>query len=198
MERGNYRVSIIEFPAHWEPVTLDDSPDDLRCVEDIGRHETIESALSQVVEFNREATEVGSPRWAVVFEAPSRGRANFRVCTPLTYRLVHIQWPEGWTPSSPLDVPDSAWHNQSDATVEYGFDEAVDAVRSMNEAHMLEPACQRWTLLVAIECEPLYTSTYCDHLGTETSMSVRRLHVVKPTNGSAISFRRFTTVRTVN
>lgn len=196
MERGLYRVSVVELPPEWEPASFDDSPGDLRCVEDIGRHDTIEAALAQVIEFNRENAEVGTPRWAVAFEAPSRGRSAYRVCTPLSYRLVHIHWPEGWEPKSPLDVPDCAWRDQSDTSMEYEFDAAVEAVRSLNEAHMLEPSCERWTLLVAIECEPLHTSTFCDYLGTETSLTVRRLHVIRPSENSGPN-RLFTTVRTL-
>ncbi|MBX7167424.1 MAG: hypothetical protein K1X74_13930 [Pirellulales bacterium] len=189
----NYRVSIVECPDGWEPNSLDDSPGGLRCIEDIGSHDAIEEALEQVIAFNRGEIDDGPKRWAVVFEPPVRGRSHYRVCTPLTYRLVHIHWPEGWQPESPLDVPTCSWRDQSDTSGEYGFDEAIEAARSLNEAHLLEPSFERWTMVVAIECEPLHTSIYCDHLGTETSTTVRRLHVVRPNTGSRDKL--FTTVR---
>ncbi len=194
MSQGGYRVSVVLRPDGWEAASLDDSPDELRCLDDIGTHDKLEDAVEQVLDFNRQAVSEGSEHWAVAFETPPRGRSSFRVCTPLTYRLVHVHWPDGWEPKEPLDVPPSAWREQSDTQQEFSFDEALDALRSLNEAHMAEPTSQRWSIMVAVECEPLHTSTYCDHLGTETSISVRRLHVVRPL-GDGDSHRLFQTVR---
>lgn len=185
MTQGGYRVSLVQYPDGWEPVSLDDSPDGLRCTEDIGVHDTLEDALEQVLDFNMESIEGDRSKWAVIFETPVRGRQNFRVCTPLTYRIIHIHWPEGWAPNSPVDVPDCEWHDQSDTNAEFTFDEALDTLKSLNEVHLMEPSSERWSIMVAVECEPVHTSMYCDHLGTETSMTVRRLHIVRPVDSSS-------------
>lgn len=180
MSQGGYRVSLVQFPENWEPASLDDSPDGLRCIDDLSSYDLLEDALEQVLDFNRESIEGDRSKWAVIFETPVRGRLNFRVCTPLSYRIVHIHWPDGWTPESPFDVPDCQWHDQSDSNTEFAFDEGIEALRSLNEAHLMEPNSGRWSIMVAVECEPVHTSLYCDHLGTETSMTVRRLHMIKP------------------
>ncbi len=184
MSQGGYRVSLVQFPEGWDPGSLDDSPDGLRCTEDIGHHDFLEDALEQVLEFNEQAVEGDRTKWAVIFESPVRGRSNFRVCTPLSYRIVHIHWPQGWTPESPLDVPNCEWHDQSDSNTEFTFDEGLEALTSLNEAHLMEPSCERWSIMVVVECEPVHTSMYCDHLGTETSMTVRRLHVIRPADSN--------------
>ncbi len=180
MSQGSFRVSLVEFPEDWEPGSLDDSPDGLRCTEDIGHHDLLEDALEQSLDFNEQSIHGDRSKWAVIFETPVRGRLNFRVCTPLSYRIVHVHWPQEWTPESPLDVPDCAWRDQSDSNAEFTFDEGLDALKSLNEAHLMEPSCERWSIMVAVECEPVHTSMYCDHLGTETTMTVRRLHVIRP------------------
>ena len=50
-------------------------------------------------------------RWAVVVEPGSTGRVwpAARLCTPLTYKVTAIWWPDGWEPDSPLDVPNCVW-----------------------------------------------------------------------------------------
>jgi len=184
MSQSGFRVSLVQFPDDWEPGSLDDSPDGLRCTDDLATYDLLEDALEQTLDFNRESIEGERSKWAVIFETPVRGRLNFRVCTPLSYRIVHVHWPEGWKPESPFDVPDCEWQDHSESSAEFSFDEAVEALRSLNEAHRMEPSSERWSIMVAVECEPVHTSVYSDHLGTETSMTVRRLHVVKPIDAS--------------
>jgi len=194
MSQAGYRVSLVQFPEDWEPGSLDDSPDGLRCTEDIGQHVLLEDALEQALDFNELSVEGERSKWAVIFESPVRGRLNFRVCTPLSYRIVHIHWPEGWSPQSPFEIPDCTWRDQSDSSNEFTFDEAFDALKSLNEAHLMEPSCERWSIMLAIECEPIHTSMYCDHLGTETTMTVRRLHVIRPVADSNQGHRLFATM----
>jgi len=70
MSQGSFRVSLVEFPEDWEPGSLDDSPDGLRCTEDIGHHDLLEDALEQSLDFNEQSIHGDRSKWAVIFETP--------------------------------------------------------------------------------------------------------------------------------
>src|SRR5574340_651143 len=110
-----YQVAIISRPRDWEPECLDDVPLELGGpVEVLDESDDLMSAVGRAIEHNGDAQAEEQGRWAVVIEPGTLGRIwpAARLCTPLTYKVTAIWWPEGWEPASPLDVPHCVWHTQ--------------------------------------------------------------------------------------
>jgi hypothetical protein len=175
-----YQVSIIERPADWEPQCPDDVPPEpgapLKVLEEF---EDAFQAVRRVIEQN----QTGDPgEWAVAVEpgCPGKTWRNARLCTPLSYKVTTIWWPEGWEPGSPLDVPNCVWRAQGETDRErLTYQQAVTMARALNQQSMNHAAAM-WYVVIAVENEPVSQTVSYDPAGTETTVEVRRLHVVRP------------------
>ncbi len=183
---AKYQVSIIERPAQWQPPQPDAVPAEpgkpLRSLAD---HDSLFAAVRQAIEFNQEQRRESDRHWAVVVEPGAHGRTwrNARLCTPLRYRVVGIWWPGGWEPASPLDVPNCVWRAQGESEGQpTTYARALAIVRGLNQQSM-DRASPLWYVIVAVENEPLSQTVSFDPAGTETTVQVRKLHVIRPDEG---------------
>ncbi len=65
-----------------------------------------------------------------------------------------------------------------------GFQQALGVLRGLNQQSM-DYQNTVWYVAVAVENEPLSKTVSYDPAGTETTVLVRRLHVVRPEEGGA-------------
>jgi hypothetical protein len=104
--------------------------------------------------------------------------------TPLVYKVTAIWWPTGWEPQSPLDVPNCVWRAQGqidDRRLTYP--QAVATVVGLNQQSMAQDAVM-WYVILAVENEPISQTVSYDPSGTETTVEIRRLHVIRPEEGA--------------
>ncbi len=183
---AKYQVSIIEFPPQWEPQRADDVPAQPGTpLEVLATEEEIFDAVKKAIDFNETARREKSPRWAVVVEPGCLGQtwAGARLCTPLVYKVTAIWWPAGWEPQSPLDVPNCVWKAQGESDhEEMDYPQALATVRALNR-QSLDQAGTMWYVVIAVENEPISRSVSYDPSGTETTVAIRRLHVVRSEEG---------------
>jgi hypothetical protein len=113
-----------------------------------------------------------------------RSSLRARLCTPLAYKVAALWWPTGWEPQSPLDVPNCAWKAHGDPDPKpLSYAQATAIVRGLNEQGMTHAGAM-WYVVIAVENEPVLQTISHDASGTETTVEVRRLHVVRPEEGS--------------
>jgi len=181
---GKYQVSLIECPQDWEPGGPDDVPPQPGpLLETLAEKEDLFPAVREAIQHNQKAQEEKGDRWAVVVEPGSLGRTwrGARLCTPVSYKVTAIWWPQGWEPQSPLDVPHCVWKAQGDigGREPLSYRRALATVRSLNRQCMTQ-AASMWYVLMAVENEPVSHTISYDPAGAETTVEVRRLHVVRP------------------
>src|SRR3989304_4226421 len=102
-----YQAAIISRPIGWQPECPDDVPLELAGpVAVLGEWDDLFEAVTRAIQHNESPEAERRGRWAVVVEPGSLGRVwpAARLCTPLTYKVMAIWWPDGWEPNSPLDV----------------------------------------------------------------------------------------------
>ena len=178
---GKYQVSLIERPADWQPKGPDDAPPKLgKPVSILATMSDFFDAVRKAIEHNESAEQAGA-KWAVVVEPGSLGRIwpGARLCTPLAYKVAAIWWPTGWEPESPLDVPNCVWKAQGEPTDHLvSYQEAMATVQSLNHQGMSQ-AAPRWYVVMAIENEPISHTVSLDPSGTETTVKVRKVHLVR-------------------
>lgn len=183
---ATYQVSVIERPAGWEPTSPDDAPQSpARPLEVLQESETLFEAVRQAIAYNQADARKQDQRWAVVVQPGSFGRLwrNARLCTPLAYKVAGIWWPDGWEPQSPLDVPNCVWRTQGEVTDQrLSYPQAQAMIQGLNQ-QCLDRLSPIWYVLVAVENEPISQTVSYDPAGTETTVAVRRLHVVRPEEG---------------
>lgn len=180
-----YRVAVVERPAGWQPQGLDEAPPQFTGQTTASETGDLFVAVRQAVEQNQ-ARQPGDRHWTIVIEAHSRGRLlkSGRLCTPITYKVAAVWRPEGWEPTSPLDVPNCLWQAQGESAAEaLPYAQAVQTIRSLNQQSM-DWAGPMWYVLLAVEHEPVAETVAYDPAGTETTTRVRRLHVVCPESGT--------------
>ncbi len=179
----SYQVALIEVPPGWAP----DSPDDVpaepgKVLETAGQFDGLFPALRRAIELNEGSQRGHTGRWAVVTEPGSIGRVwrSARLCSPVRYKVTAIWWPPGWEPNSPFDVPNCAWRAQGDTGRQgLSYKRALATVRGLNRQAMAN-AGATWYVIVAVENEPISHTVSYDASGAETTVEVRRLHVVRP------------------
>ena len=180
---GKYQVSLIECPQDWEPGGPDDVPPQPGpLLETLAEKEELFPAVREAIQHNQKAQEEKTGRWAVVVEPGSLGRTwrGARLCTPVSYKVTAIWWPQGWEPQSPLDVPNCVWKAQGEIGREHlSYRRALATVRSLNRQCMTA-ATSMWYVLMAVENEPVSHTISYDPAGAETTVEVRKLHVVRP------------------
>jgi len=192
---AKYQVLLIESPEGWQPASPDDVPPEPGPpVETLRETEELFAAVRRAVVYNEKAQRDQRKRWAVVVEPGSLGRTRVRarLCTPLSYKVAAIWWPTGWEPQSPSDVPKCAWKAPTAATrpgsegdidpKPLTYPQATAVVRGLNEQAMRH-AGRMWYVVIAVENEPVSQTVSHDASGTETSVEVRRMHVVRPEEG---------------
>jgi len=184
---ARYQVALIARPDGWTPATPDDVPaQPAALLEAVAEEDGLFAAVRRAIEHNQQAERAGGDRWAVVVEPGVLGRTwrSARLCTPLSYKVTAIWWPDGWEPSTPFDVPNCVWRAQGDIEREQmTYRRALATVRSLNR-QALDKAGPLWYVVVAVENEPVSKTVSYDPAGTETSVEVRRLHVVRCEQGS--------------
>ena len=99
---AKYQVAIIRRPENWKPECADDVPLDLSGpVGVLAESDDLFEAVSRAMEHNESGEARRRGRWAVVVEPGSVGRVwpAARLCTPITYVVTAIWWPDGWEPA---------------------------------------------------------------------------------------------------
>jgi hypothetical protein len=181
---AKYQVAIINRPADWTPECADDVPLELRGpVEVLCESDDLFETVSRAMEHNE--SDATQRRWAVVVEPGSTGRAwpNARLCTPITYKVAPIWWPDGWEPTSPLDVPNCVWQAQGPSGGQWiSYPQAEATALGLNRQCMDHPGTT-WHVVVAVENEAVSRIVSLDPTGTETTVEVRRMHVIRPEQG---------------
>lgn len=181
-----YQVAIIDRPKDWTPECADDVPLDLAGhVEVLCESEDVFAAVDRAIEHNQSAQAARRGRWAVVIEPGGAGRfwPGARLCTPMTYKATAVDWPDGWEPRSPLDVPNcvSQPRGQNDGQgSNCAHAEAI--VLGLNRQCIDHPG-RVWHLVVATENEPTSRTVSYDSAGAETTTEVRVMHVIRPQGG---------------
>ena len=181
---ARYQVAIVDRPEDWRPegwtTCRDSRPDPSRCSP---RRRTCSRRWSGPAGIMKVRT--ARRRWAVVIERAAAGRLwpGARLCTPVRYRVMAIEWPDGWEPDSPLDVPNCVWQAREptgEPMRDYGCAEA--AMLGLNRQCMDHPGAI-WHVVIAVENEPLSRSVSYEPDGTEITAEVRRIHVIRPAQG---------------
>lgn len=181
---ATYQVAIIQRPENWEPESADDVPLELQGpVEILMESDDLFAAVDRAMEYN-ESPEART-RWAVVIEPGAVGWVwpNARLCTPITYKVTAIWWPDGWEPNSPLDVPNCVWQTREPVGGEWlSYPRAEAAVLGLNRQCMEHPGLT-WHVVVAVENEAVARTVSYSAAGVETTMESRRMHVIRPMQG---------------
>ncbi|MDD4788980.1 MAG: hypothetical protein PHO07_17560 [Pirellulales bacterium] len=181
-----YEVSLIEFPSGWQPASPDDvPPSPARPTGVLAQTDDLFRAVRKAIEHNEATSEETERRWAVVVEPGCCGRiwSGARLCTPLRYKVATIWWPTGWEPNSPLDVPNCVWRTQGEPNDELmPYSRALATVQALNHQGM-NVASSQWFVVIAVENEPISHTVSLDPSGTETTVKVRRVHLVRPERG---------------
>jgi hypothetical protein len=181
-----YQVTIVHRPGNWEPESADDVPLELAGpVGILAESDDLFEAVAQAMEHNESLEAQQHRRWAIVVEPGSVGRVwpTARLCTPITYQVTPIWWPDGWEPQSPLDVPNCVWQAQNPTDAQWlSYPQAEATVLSLNRQCMNQPGGM-WYIVVAVENEAVSRTVSCDSAGTETTVEVRRLHTIRPEKG---------------
>jgi hypothetical protein len=183
---AKYQVAVIRRPERWKPECADDVPLQLSGrVEVALETDHVFEAVERAIEHNESDEAKGRGRWAVVVEPGGAGRIwpGARVCTPITYRIAPIWWPDGWQPQSPLDVPNCVWQAEERAAGEsLSYAEAEATMFGLNRQCMDHPAAI-WHVVMAVENEPVSRTVSQDARGTETTAESYQMHVVRPADG---------------
>ncbi len=181
-----YQVAIIDRPQDWKPETSDDVPLEFHGKVDVlMESDDLFEAVSRAMEHNDSDDARARHRWAVVVEPGSVGCAwpSARLCTPITYKATSIWWPDGWEPDSPQDVPNCVWQARGRGGQQCaGYPQAEATVLALNRQSMEHPG-KTWHVVVAVENEAVSRVVSYDPAGTETTMEVRRMHVIRPAKG---------------
>lgn len=183
---ARYQAVLIDRPSDWTPDSLDDVPPEPGSLgEVLAEADELFAALRVAMEYNRAPPAGAASRWAVVVEPGALGCTwrSARLCTPVRYQVAGIWWPLGWEPQSPLDVPNCVWRAQGAAAGEnLDYPRAVAVARALNQ-QSLDHGATAWYVVLAVENEPLSQTVSYDAAGLETTVQVRRLHVVRPEEG---------------
>jgi hypothetical protein len=183
---AKYQVTIFQRPENWRPESPDDVPLDLiGPVAVLDESDDLFVAVGRAIEYNESAESPSQQRWAVVVESGTVGRIwpMGRLCTPITYQVTPIWWPDGWEPRTPLDVPNCAWQAPDSVESEWlSYSQAEAVVLSLNRQCMNEPG-RTWYIVVATENEPVSRTVSYDAAGMETVVEVRPRHTMHPTKG---------------
>jgi hypothetical protein len=97
--------------------------------------------------------------------------------------VTAIWWPDGWEPKTPLDVPNCVWQSQGRQGGEWlSYQQAEDTIRGLNRQCLDNPSTT-WYVIMAVENEAVSHTISYDPSGLETTVEVRRVHVIRPQEG---------------
>lgn len=183
---ARYQVLSIVRPSDWRPAAPDDQPPEPGAPRQVlAESDDLFALVRQAIDYNQASLEGAGEDWAVVAEpgVPGRFWAGVRLCTPLGYHVAPIWWPSGWEPQSPQDVPNCVWKAHGDRDSQpLTYSQAMAMVQGLNRQCMDQPGA-RWYVAVAVEHEPISRTVTYDPAGTETTVAVRRLHVLRGADG---------------
>ncbi|MEN6452442.1 MAG: hypothetical protein ABFC96_18290 [Thermoguttaceae bacterium] len=183
---SQYQVATIDRPKYWTPECADDVPLELQGpVEVLAESGDLFEAVDEAMEYNESEEAARRGRWAVVVEPGGAGRVwpAARLCTPISYKVTAIWWPEGWEPRSPLDVPNCVWQSQEQTADQwFSYPQAEAIMLALNRQCMDHPGVA-WYVVVATENEPSSRSVSFDASGAETTLEIRNMHVIQPEGG---------------
>jgi hypothetical protein len=183
---GRYQVASILRPADWTPECPDDVPLELGGhVEVLAESDDLFEAVEKAITHNESNEALRQHRWAVVIEPGVHGRhwPAARLCTPLVYKVTALWWPDGWEPDSALDVPNCVWQAQGHSGGEwFEYAQAESMVQALNRQCLDRPGTI-WYVVVAVENEAVSQKVTYDPSGTETTVEVRNMHVIRPIDG---------------
>lgn len=183
---AKYQILSINRPQGWEPAQLDDLPPAPgEPIEVLDEAEEVFEAVRRAIDRNQRTSPGATDRWAVVVERGGTGRIwpGVRVCTPLVYKVAAIWWPDGWEPSSPVDVPNCVRRMRGEMDDEaLTYPRATAVARGLNE-QSLSHAGVMWYVVVGVENEAISRTVSYDPSGSQTMVEVRRLHVIRPEQG---------------
>ena len=183
---GKYQVAVIDRPDNWTPEAADDVPLEFRgSVAVLSEPDDLFEAVSLAMEHNESDQARDAGRWAVVVEPNSVGRVwpAARLCTPIIYKVAAIWWPDGWEPDSPWDVPNCVWQAQGQGGGQWNsYPQAEAAMLALNRQCLDHPGTT-WHVVVAVENEAVSRMVSYDPGGSETTVEVRRMHVIRPEQG---------------
>lgn len=181
---AKYQVAIISRPERWTPDSADDVPLELQGpLEILTESDDLFVAVDKAMEHNE--SPAARSRWAIVVEPGSPGwmLPTARLCTPITYKVASIWWPDGWEPNSPYDVPNCVWQSREPVGgVWMSYPKAEAAMLALNRQCMEHPGAT-WHVVVAVENESVSRNVSYDASGAETTVEVRRMHVIRPDQG---------------
>ena len=181
---AKYQVAVLARPEGWTPATPDDVPPEPgKPVETLGESDDLFAAVRQAIDYNQQSGE--GQGWAVVAEPGTRGRIcpEARLCTPISYQVATIAWPDAWEPMSPVDVPNCVLQlTLQDAPTRQTYDQVATSVRALNQQCIDQPGAT-WYVVIAVENEPVSQTSATDADGAETTTEQRRLHVIRPESG---------------
>jgi hypothetical protein len=182
---AQYQVATIGRPKNWEPECPDDVPLEFQGpVGVLAESDDLFEAVRRAIEHNESVASQQQNRWAVVIEPSSPGRIwpAARLCTPITYKVTTICWPEGWEPNSPRDVPNCVWQTKQQCGEPLDYPQAEATALALNRQCIDHPGTT-WHVVVAVENEALSRMVCYDPTSIETTKEVRRMHVVRPEQG---------------
>jgi len=183
---GKYQVTIFQRPDDWNPESADDVPLDLvGPIAVLGESDDLFEAVGRAMEHNESPESRRCQQWAVVVEPGGAGHLwpAGRLCTPITYQVTPIWWPDGWEPNDPLDVPNCVQQTEEPKGSRWlEYPEAEATMLSLNRQCMDHPG-RTWFVVVAIENEAVSRTVSYDAAGTETVVEVRCTHAVRPQKG---------------
>ncbi|WP_347246562.1 hypothetical protein [Thermogutta sp.] len=181
-----YRVVLIPVDEGWVPASPDDvPPQPPQPNERLLETEEFFSAVKEAIQFNQQSWSAREGRWAVVCEVGCPGRIwpGLRICTPLRYKIASIWWPAGWEPTSPLDMPLCICRTQGTLQEDQlSYEQALATIQALNQQAM-DRASTMWYVMLAVENEPVSRTISYDPAGLQTTVEIRRLHVVQPAGG---------------
>lgn len=101
----------------------------------------------------------------------------------LTYKVMAIWWPDGWEPNSPADVPNCVWQAQGREAVEAVSYPSAEATAYALNRQCIDHPGTTWYVVAAVENEAVSRVVSYDPVGTETTVEVRRMHIIRPERG---------------
>jgi len=144
------------------------------------------TALDRAIEHNESAEAQRRGRWAVVVEPGGIGRVwpNARSARRWFTKSPAIWWPDGWEPNFAAGrAPNCVWKSQEQVGGQWlAYPQAEATMLALNRQCMDRPGAT-WHVVVAIENEAVSRTVSHDPSGAETTVEVRRMHVIRPEQG---------------
>ena len=181
-----YQVAVIDRPEKWTPECADDVPLELHGpVEVLAESDDLFAAVDRAMEHNESgeaAAAAAGPWWssraAPAASGPTRGSAP-RSPT----KSPPSGGPTAGSPIRPWTCPTASGRPAGRAGGEWlSYPQAEATVLALNRQCMDHPGAA-WHVVVATENEPASRTVSYDPAGAETTVEVRRMHVIRPEHG---------------